>query len=66
MQLGYTVQVVNRVTCGILGISISVYSQANKFSVEKLNECIEEFLVEFEQMLFGEKGGSMFESQVKC
>merc|ERR1719273_2602371 len=43
-QLGYTVFSVLRNTYGILGVSITVNSQATKFSVDHVNDRIEAFL----------------------
>ncbi|KAK7078176.1 Nrd1 complex RNA-binding subunit [Halocaridina rubra] len=46
-QLGYHVYCTNRNTFGILGLSITVNSQANKFSICHVNEKIETFLSQF-------------------
>ncbi|XP_042887210.1 nardilysin-like isoform X2 [Penaeus japonicus] len=46
-QLGYHVYCTNRNTYGILGISITVNTQANKFGVQHVDERIEAFLKEF-------------------
>lgn len=46
-QLGYHVYCTNHNTFGILGLSITVNSQANKFSVSYVDERIEAFLKEF-------------------
>ncbi|KAG7175785.1 Nardilysin-like, partial [Homarus americanus] len=46
-QLGYHVFCTNHNTFGILGLSITVNTQANKFSVSHVDERIEAFLEEF-------------------
>ena len=46
-QLGYAVYSMLRNTYGILGISITVNSQATKFSADHVNERIESFLTWF-------------------
>ncbi|KAK2169696.1 hypothetical protein NP493_1179g00008 [Ridgeia piscesae] len=46
-QLGYGVFCTNHNTCGIMGLSVTVYSQADKFSMDKLDEHIEKFMKEF-------------------
>jgi len=46
-QLGYAVYAMLRNTYGILGISITVNSQATKFSADHVNERIESFLTWF-------------------
>ncbi|KAI0218007.1 Nardilysin [Lamellibrachia satsuma] len=46
-QLGYGVFCTNHNTCGIMGISVTVYSQADKFSMDKLDKHIENFMKEF-------------------
>jgi len=50
-QLGYNVYVTLRNTFGILGFSITVDFQADKFSASFVDERIENFLVEFENNL---------------
>nr|XP_053649483.1 nardilysin-like [Cherax quadricarinatus] len=46
-QLGYHVFCTNHITFGILGLSLTVNSQANKFSVAHVDERIEAFLQKF-------------------
>lgn len=46
-QLGYSVYCTNRNTFGILGLSLTVNTQANKFSVCHVDERIETFLTHF-------------------
>lgn len=46
-QLGYHVHCTNHNTYGILGISVTVNTQANKFSVSHVDQRIEAFLEEF-------------------
>ncbi|XP_068246780.1 nardilysin-like [Palaemon carinicauda] len=46
-QLGYSVCCTNRNTFGILGLSLTVNTQANKFSVCHVDERIETFLTHF-------------------
>ncbi|KAK2144641.1 hypothetical protein LSH36_740g00013 [Paralvinella palmiformis] len=50
-QLGYIVYCTNHVTDGILGFSVTVCSQADNFSLEKLDTYMEEFLNQFNSML---------------
>ena len=49
--LGYTVFPLLRDTYGIGGLSITVRSQRDKFLVEEVKKCIDEFLIEFKQIL---------------
>ncbi|OCT82739.1 nardilysin [Xenopus laevis] len=63
--LGYQVYPTCRNTCGILGFSITVETQATKFSSEFVDQKIEEFLV-----LYGDRIANMtdeeFKTQVKA
>ncbi|XP_067935515.1 nardilysin-like isoform X2 [Watersipora subatra] len=52
-QLGYSVFSSCKTTYGILAIAILVETQASKFSVKKVDEKIEAFLVEFREKLEG-------------
>ena len=49
--LGYTVFPMLRDTYGIGGLSITVRSQRDKFLVEEVKKCIDEFLLEFKKQL---------------
>jgi len=49
--LGYTVFPLLRNTYGIGGLSITVRSQKDKFTVEEVKKCIDEFLVLFKDQL---------------
>lgn len=49
--LGYSVFPTVRCTYGIVGCSLTVRSQVDKFTAEQVFEAIEEFLVEFKQTL---------------
>ena len=49
--LGYTVFPMLRDTYGIGGISITVRSQKDKFLVEEVKTCIEEFFTMFKDLL---------------
>ena len=49
--LGYSVFPMVRCTYGIVGCSLTVRSQVDKFTAEQVFEAIEEFLVEFKQTL---------------
>lgn len=57
-QLGYSVFCTCRNTDGILALSVTVCSQANKFTMEEVDKQIESFLVEFDGIL-----GSMTEEE---
>lgn len=52
-QLGYNVFCLLRDTFGILGYSITVYTQADKYSTEHVDNRIEAFLTMFNNMLQG-------------
>lgn len=49
--LGYSVFPLLRDTYGIGGLSITVRSQKDKFLVEEVKKCIDEFLVLFKDQL---------------
>ena len=49
--LGYTVFPMVRCTYGIVGISITVRSQIDKFTLEQVKTCVDEFLGEFSKIL---------------
>ena len=49
--LGYTVFPMARCTYGIVGHSITVRSQIDKFTVEDVKLCVDEFLANFHQYL---------------
>lgn len=51
LQLGYTVNCTNHLTCGIVGISILVECQAYKFSTAFVDEQIENFLLQMDEIL---------------
>ncbi|XP_013394471.1 nardilysin [Lingula anatina] len=50
-QLGYSVFCTHRDTNGVLGMSVTVCTQANKFKTQYVDEHIEMFLNEFDEML---------------
>ncbi|KAG7214075.1 hypothetical protein KM043_001439 [Ampulex compressa] len=50
-QLGYNVFCLTRSTYGILGYSISVYTQADKYTTDHVDERIESFLGSFNKIL---------------
>ncbi|XP_077862636.1 nardilysin-like [Saccoglossus kowalevskii] len=50
-QLGYVVYVMCRVTFGILGFSVTVNTQATKFSVTHVDNRIDSFLEQFAEIL---------------
>ncbi|XP_043474381.1 nardilysin-like [Leptopilina heterotoma] len=50
-QLGYNINCLIRDTFGILGYSITVYTQATKFTTEYIDERIEEFMKLFNDLL---------------
>ena len=49
--LGYTVFPMCRCTYGIIGSSITVRSQRDKFTVEQVHQYVKEFLKEFKKIL---------------
>ena len=51
--LGYSVYPTLRDTFGIGGISISISSQQNKFSVKEIHEHCLDFLKQFEEIISG-------------
>ncbi|XP_063992103.1 nardilysin-like [Diachasmimorpha longicaudata] len=50
-QLGYNVFSILRNTSGVFGYSVTVHTQADKFSVEHIDDRIEEFLKQFNETL---------------
>ncbi|XP_033737647.1 nardilysin-like isoform X2 [Pecten maximus] len=50
-QLGYSTYIEFLVTNGILGLSVTVECQANKFSMSTVDKHIDDFLVEFRSIL---------------
>ncbi|KAL5015986.1 hypothetical protein ScPMuIL_005575 [Solemya velum] len=50
-QLGYSVYAQNLITHGILGLAVTVECQATKFSMQKIDEHIEQFLQQFNREL---------------
>ena len=50
-QLGYTVYAQLHKTDDVFGVSITIYSQRDKFTVEKIKETVDEFLQIFTQIL---------------
>ncbi|XP_069175846.1 nardilysin-like [Procambarus clarkii] len=60
-QLGYHVFCTNHITFGILGLSVTVNTQANKFSVSHIDERIEAFLQEFMDTLSNMKQDELAE-----
>lgn len=50
-QLGYNINCLLRDTFGILGYSITVYTQATKFTTEYVDSRIEEFMKMFNELL---------------
>jgi len=62
-QLGYNVSCMCRSTFGILGFSVTVHTQADKYSCSHVDEKIEEFLKNFKNSL-NEISENEFETQV--
>ena len=63
-QLGYTVFSMLRNTYGILGVSITVNTQATKFSADHVNGRIEAFLEWFIEEKLGNLDDAEFEETV--
>lgn len=51
-QLGYSVSCVNHLTCGVIALGIAVECQAQKFSIQYVDEQIEKFLQEMKDILY--------------
>ncbi|KAL4236298.1 Nrd1 complex RNA-binding subunit [Mactra antiquata] len=66
-QLGYSVGCVNHLTCGIIAIGITVEYPANKFSMQYVDEQIEKFLNQMNDILKNiteEEFKTMIESEI--